>query len=96
MASTVTGGNDRLRNGKLLRRHCVIPVANVLYALLLSILYDNILAWQRFDIKISLSLPGDIESNPDPNREHGLKFYHWKRNSICSREGIKIPLMEAL
>ena len=39
-------------------------------------------------------LAGDIESNPGPQINNCLKFFHWNLNSICARESIKIPLME--
>ena len=36
-----------------------------------------------------------MEYNPGPNRNDGLKFCHWNLNSICARDGVKIPLFEA-
>ena len=41
-----------------------------------------------------LFLAGDTESNPGPQTENCLRFFHWNLNSICARESIKIPLME--
>ena len=40
-------------------------------------------------------LAGDIELNPGPPTNRGLKFFHWNLNSICARDYAKIPLIEA-
>ena len=72
-----------------------MSLPNVIYLLQLEILLDNILVWQAIDAKLFLLLAGDIESNPGPNREQGLKFCHWNLNSICARESMKIPQIEA-
>ena len=42
-----------------------------------------------------LLLCGDIETNPGPQRNCCLKFFHWNLNSICARGSIKIPLIES-
>ena len=44
---------------------------------------------------IVISLSGDIELNPGPNRNGSLKFCHWNLNSISAREQVKIPIIEA-
>ena len=40
-------------------------------------------------------LAGDIESNPGPQIDNCLKFFHWNLNSICARNKVKISLIEA-
>ena len=44
---------------------------------------------------ILLLISGDVESNPGPQKQNCLKFFHWNLNSICARGRIKIPLIEA-
>ena len=45
--------------------------------------------------RMLLLLCGDIETNPGPQSNCCLKFFHWNLNSICARGSIKIPLIEA-
>ena len=85
----------RFHQSKTGRDYILIFLKNALYALLLGTLFDNILAWKMIDLKAYLVIAGDIESNPGPDRERGLKFFHWNLNSICARSGAKIPLIEA-
>ena len=84
-----------LQHSKAFRHHILISFQNGLYALLIGILLGNGFGWETLDPKIFLSLAGDIESNPGPDRNNGLKFCHWNLNIICARDGIKIPLIEA-
>ena len=39
-------------------------------------------------------LVGDIHSNPG-QFDTSLKFCHWNLNGVCTRDKIKIPLLEA-
>ena len=48
-----------------------------------------------FYSQLLISLSGDIEQNPGPNRNGVLKFCHWNLNSISAREQAKIPIIEA-
>ena len=43
---------------------------------------------------IKHTLSGDVHPNPGPFID-SLKFCHWNLNSICARDKIKIPLIEA-
>ena len=48
-----------------------------------------------FYSQLLISLSGDIEQNPGPNRNGFLKFCHLNLNSISAREQAKIPIIEA-
>ena len=48
-----------------------------------------------FDICKLLLLLGDIELNPGPRAQNFIRFFHWNLNSICARNRIKIPFIEA-
>ena len=48
-----------------------------------------------FYSQLLISLSGDIEQNPGPNRNGFLQFCHWNLNSISAREQAKIPIIEA-
>ena len=46
-------------------------------------------------LHILLLISGNVETNPGPQQQNCLKFFHWNLNSICARGRIKIPLIEA-
>ena len=48
-----------------------------------------------FNPRILLLLCGDIETNPAPQINSCLKFFHWNLNSICAMGCVKISLIEA-
>ena len=48
-----------------------------------------------FYSQLLISLSGDIEQNPGPNRNGFFKCCHWNLNSISAREQAKIPIIEA-
>ena len=48
-----------------------------------------------FSLNFLLLLAGDIETNPGPHTDNCLKFFHWNLNSLCTRDNIKISLIEA-
>ena len=46
-------------------------------------------------INIYLMMCGDIEANPGPLSKQNLSLCHWNLNSICTRDFIKVTLLEA-
>ena len=49
---------------------------------------------QRYPIQMILLLSGDVHQNPGPLSNKCLKFFHWNLNSFCTRDRIKISLIE--
>ena len=66
-----------------------------LYYLLTMKFLDYTFSNESFIPCMLLFLCGDIETNPGPQSNSYLKFFHWNLNSICARGSIKIPLIEA-
>ena len=77
------------------RKRCFYLLQSVLYLILLIEYISYLLDGKIFSLKALLMLSGDIESNPGPQIENCLKFFHWNLNSICARNKIKISLIEA-
>ena len=74
------------------RQRILVFLYHSLHALLISNFLGYLLV--NSHIRGLLLLAGDIESNPAPPFNTCLKFFHWNLNSICARDGIKIPLIE--
>ena len=68
---------------------------HVLFALLIGTGLQMLQLGQRYPIHILLLLSGDVHQNPGPQINKCLKFFHWNLNSLCVRDRIKIPLIEA-
>ena len=66
-----------------------------LYYLLTVEFLDYTFSNKSFNPRMLLLLCGDTETNPGPQINCCLKFFHWNLNSICARGSIKIPLMKA-
>ena len=67
----------------------------MLHFLLFINILDFLNVAMHYSLDILLLLGGDIETNPGPQTEKSLKFFHWNLNSICARGAVKIPLIEA-
>ena len=69
-------------------------VRNVLVSFLYLIMRYNFAAWS---IPFSISLSGDIETNPGPKPISGQRFSicHWNLNSILAHNFTKISLLTA-
>ena len=84
-----------LRCSPAYRRYVVVRLQYVLHFLLFINLLDFLNIMKHYPLDILLLLGGDIETNPGPQTEKSLKFFHWNLNSICARGAVKIPLIEA-
>ena len=67
----------------------------MLHFLLFINILDFLNVAMHYSLEILLLLGEDIETNPGPQTEESLKFFHWYLNSICARGAVKIPLIEA-
>ena len=84
-----------LRCSPAYRRYVIVRLQYVLHFLLFINLLDFLNITKHYPLDILLLLGGDIETNPGPQTEKALKFFHWNLNSICARGAVKIPLIEA-
>ena len=84
-----------LRCSPAYRRYVVVRLQYVLHFVLFINLLDFLNIMKHYPLDILLLLGGDIETNPGPQTEKSLKFFHWNLNSICARGAVKIPLIEA-
>ena len=57
----------------------------MLHFLLFINILDFLNVAMHYSLDILLLLGGDIETNPGPQTEKSLKFFHWNLNSICAR-----------
>ena len=78
-----------------LQRRLLTNLHSILYLFLICRYLKCIYYGECYPVHFLLLLPGDIESNPGPQAENFLKFFHWNLNSICARGDIKIPLIKA-
>ena len=65
------------------------------YALLICHFLEVLSPMSDRHLHILFLISGDVETNPGPQQQNCLKFFHWNLNSICARGRIKIPLIEA-
>ena len=79
----------------LRRKRCIYLLQCVLHLILIMQYISFLLYGKIFSLKALLMLAGDIESNPGPQIDNCLKFFHWNLNSICARNKVKISLIEA-
>ncbi len=77
------------------RKKLLVVLQNVLYTVIICRFLESINLGDRFPWDFLLLLSGDIETNPGPQINKCLKFFHWNLNSICARGNVKIPLIEA-
>ena len=76
------------------RKRCIDLLQSVLN-LILIIEYIGVLLYGKiFSLQALLMLAVDIESNPGPQIDNCLKFFHWNLNSICARNKVKISIIE--
>ena len=73
----------------------MVYLQHSLYYFLTVEFLDYTFSNKSFNPHMLLLLCGDKETNPGPQSNSCLKFFHWNLNSICARGSIKIPLFEA-
>ena len=88
--NTLSSGIDKVHVKKL-----IFIVESIVYTMLISICLENLQLGSSYPLNILLLLSGDININPGPNVNKGLKFFRWNLNSICARNGVKISQIEA-
>ena len=85
-----------LRCSPAYRRCIIIRLQHALHFLLFINFLDVLNVTEHYPLDILLLLGGDIETNPGPQIDKSLKFFHWEpEQSVCARGAVKIPLIEA-
>ena len=92
---TIWENFNQLLHRYVYRRRLQTKLYSIVLFLLFSRFMELLYFGKSFPFIGLLLLADDIESNPGPHYNCCLKLFHWKLNSICAREGIKIPLIEA-
>ena len=77
------------------RRHLINKSHSIVYAILICQFLELLLPMGDYHLHILLLIVGDVETNPGPQQQICLRFFHWNLNSICDRGHIKILLIEA-
>ena len=81
---------EPMRRLKMLRL-----LQNILYFLMASNFFKIINSKKILSGKLLLLCAGDVELNPRPISRNLISFFHWNLYSICARENVKIPQIEA-
>ena len=68
---------------------------NILYFIMVGNFLGIINIGQILSSRLLLLCAGDVELNPGPISRNLFSFFHWNLNSICARENVQIPLIEA-
>ena len=76
-------------------RYILTKFHSFVYALLICQFLELLSPIADYHLHTLLLIAGDVETNPGPQQQNCLKFFHWNLNSICARGRIKIPLLEA-
>lgn len=58
---------------------------SIVYTLLICQFLEFLSPMTDHHLNILLLVAGDVETNPGPQQENCLKFFHWNLNSICAR-----------
>ena len=81
--------------GRMKIKSLIRILQNIVYVMLFCTFFIDLRLGRRYPLNMLLLLSGDIHMNPGQRISKGLKFFHWNLNSICARDSIKIPLIEA-